>query len=182
MSKDYYKVLGVSRNANRDEIKKAYRKLAHECHPDKNGGDDKKFKEVNEAYQILSDDVKRQQYDKFGTTFEGFQGGQGFNYQDVNFDDFFRGYSGQRVNLEDLFSDIFSDFFAGASFYRRRPKRKNIMVDMEVELEDILKGVEKEIRLEDLAIKLKIRTKTSKEVLKEIKKILKKLKKEGKLG
>lgn len=177
MNKDYYKVLGVSRNASRDEIKKAYRKLAHQCHPDKNGGDDKKFKEVNEAYQVLSNDQKRQQYDQFGTTFE--QGGfSGFSGQGFDFEDLFRGqqsFYGQRVNLEDLFSTIFSDFFAGAGFSRR--KRKNIVVDMEVDLKDILKGVEKEIKLDDLDIKLKMKTKAPKQAIKEIKKIIKKLKK-----
>ena len=64
--KDYYKVLGVSKSASKDEIKKAFYKLAHQHHPDKNAGNDTKFKEVNEAYQNLSDDTKRAQYDRFG--------------------------------------------------------------------------------------------------------------------
>jgi len=72
--KDYYEILGVGKNASQDEIKRAYRKLAHEHHPDKKGGDEKKFKEINEAYQILGDEQKRQQYDRFGKTFAG--GGQ----------------------------------------------------------------------------------------------------------
>ncbi len=65
--KDYYKVLGVSKSASKDEIKKAFYKLAHQHHPDKNKGDDKKFKEVNEAYQVLSDEKKRAHFDQFGT-------------------------------------------------------------------------------------------------------------------
>ena len=80
--KDYYKILGVEKNASKDDIKKAFRKLAHEHHPDKNSGNDTKFKEINEAYTVLSDDQKRQQYDTFGSAgpsgFSGFNGGQGF--------------------------------------------------------------------------------------------------------
>ena len=64
--KDYYKILGVSNDASKEDIKKAYRKLAHKYHPDKEGGDEGKFKEINEAYQILSDEGKRSQYDKYG--------------------------------------------------------------------------------------------------------------------
>ncbi|MBI2446693.1 MAG: DnaJ domain-containing protein [Parcubacteria group bacterium] len=80
MSKDYYQVLGVPKSASDDEIKRAYRKLAHQYHPDKNKGDDKKFKEINEAYQILGNREKREQYDRFGRTFDGqeFSGGEGF--------------------------------------------------------------------------------------------------------
>ena len=69
--KDYYKILGVQKSASEDEIKKAYRKLAHQFHPDKAGGDEKKFKEINEAYQVLGNKEKRAQYDQFGRVFEG---------------------------------------------------------------------------------------------------------------
>ena len=68
---DYYEILGVARNATKDEIKKAYRKLAHKHHPDKTKGDDKKFKELNEAYEVLYDDKKRADYDTYGKTFAG---------------------------------------------------------------------------------------------------------------
>ncbi|MBI4779616.1 DnaJ domain-containing protein, partial [Candidatus Falkowbacteria bacterium] len=67
MNKDYYKVLGVDKGASPEEIKKAFRKLAHEHHPDKKSGDEAKFKELNEAYQVLSDSKKRSQYDQFGS-------------------------------------------------------------------------------------------------------------------
>ena len=70
MAKDYYNILGVSRTASADELKKAYRKKAHELHPDKAGGDEAKFKELNEAYQVLSNQEKRGQYDQYGQTFE----------------------------------------------------------------------------------------------------------------
>ena len=80
MSKDYYEILGVQKNASDDEIKRAYRKLAHQYHPDKNKGDDKRFKEINDAYQILGNHEKREQYDRFGRTFDGqeFSGRDGF--------------------------------------------------------------------------------------------------------
>ena len=79
MDEDYYKVLGLEKTATEAEIKRAYRKLAHQHHPDKGGGDEKKFKEVSEAYQVLSDPEKRKQYDQFGHTFDyqSTAGGQG---------------------------------------------------------------------------------------------------------
>jgi molecular chaperone DnaJ len=103
MAKDYYAVLGVEQGASREEIKRAYRRLAHQYHPDKAGGDEEKFKEVNAAYQVLSDDKKRAQYDQFGQTFEG--GAGGFNP--------FGAQGG--INFEDLgnVGDIFEQFFGG---------------------------------------------------------------------
>ena len=80
MPKNYYEILGVQKNSSDEEVKRAYRKLAHQYHPDKNKGDDKRFKEINEAYQVLGNKEKRDQYDRFGQTFggPGFQGGEGF--------------------------------------------------------------------------------------------------------
>jgi molecular chaperone DnaJ len=95
---DPYTILGVSKNASPDEIKKAYRKLAHQHHPDKRGGDEKKFKEINEAYQILSDSEKKSRYDQFGHAgANGFGGnGQGFGGFDFGggFEDIFNMFSG----------------------------------------------------------------------------------------
>src|SRR5476651_834349 len=110
MAGDYYKILGVDKNSSDDEIKKAYRKLAHKHHPDKQGGDAEKFKEINSAYQVLSDKSKRQQYDQFGSGFEqrgsGGFGGQGFG----GFD--FSGFSSQgNQGFGDGFEDIFSNIF-----------------------------------------------------------------------
>jgi preprotein translocase subunit Sec63 len=68
-NKDYYKLLGIDKSASADDIKKAFRKLAHQYHPDKNGGDDKKFKEISEAYSVLSDENKRKQYDAYGSNY-----------------------------------------------------------------------------------------------------------------
>lgn len=94
MQKDYYQILGVSHDANQNDIKKAFRKLAHEYHPDKQNGDEEKFKEINEAYQVLSNSQKRQQYD-YGTRYSGFEDFSGFG----GFTSF--------LNLGDILRDLF---------------------------------------------------------------------------
>src|SRR3990170_4995221 len=109
MPKDYYEILGISKNAGESDIKRAYRKLAHEYHPDKGGNSDK-FKEINQAYEVLSDPKKRQQYDQFGTTFEGAPGGGG-GYQWSDFSQG-QGSAGGFGGFEDL-SDVFDQFFGG---------------------------------------------------------------------
>src|SRR3989344_2540594 len=117
MPKDYYEILGVDRNASEGDIKRAYRKLAHQHHPDKNGGSDKKFKEINEAYQVLGNKEKKEQYDRFGRTFESAPGG-GFSGGG------FEGFDGLSDILEELFGfsarggsqrgrGNFGDFFGG---------------------------------------------------------------------
>src|SRR3989338_9503865 len=90
MAKDFYKILGVPRNASKDDIKRAYRTLAHQFHPDKSGGNESKFKEINEAYQVLGDERKRAQYDQFGAAFGGGQGpfGGGFDWSQAGFGGF----------------------------------------------------------------------------------------------
>jgi len=139
MQKDYYKILGVEKNASQEDIKKAYYKLAHEHHPDKKGGDEAKFKEVNEAYQTLSDKDKRSQYDQFGTTFNGARGG-GFN-QNINWEDIMGNMGG--------FEDIFDMFGGGFGMGGRKPKDmrkgKNLGVILELDLESILHSQEQEI-------------------------------------
>lgn len=163
MSKDYYKVLGVDKNASKEEIKQTFRKLAHQHHPDK-GGDEKKFKELNEAYSVLSNDEKRQQYDQFGSDFSSFAGGFGGQGGGMSWDDIFRNYQSQGQNmefdLEDIFggsggfSDIFSQFFGGNNGGRRtrKEKGKDIVVDMEIDLEEAFTGVEKETSLKKYSI------------------------------
>lgn len=138
MTKDYYQVLGVSKNASQEEIKKAYYKLAHKYHPDK-GGDKEKMKEINEAYQTLSDKEKRAQYDRFG------QAGPGFG-RDWDF-----GWSwGHNFDFEDL-GEMFDDFFGfgGARATRKKniKKGQDIRVDMEIPLETALSGISKGINL-----------------------------------
>lgn len=147
---DYYQVLGVAKTASQDEIKKAFHKLAHKYHPDK-GGDEKKFKEINEAYQVLSDAQKRQQYDQFGRVFDGGQAGAGAGFDPSGFSWAW----GNRPQGEDVefdfgdIGDIFEDFFAGGSGVRRTGRKdtkrgKDIQVDIEIPLEKVLKeNVEK---------------------------------------
>jgi molecular chaperone DnaJ len=142
MSKDYYNILGIDKNASKDEIKRAFRKKAHKYHPDKDGGDEEKFKEANEAYQVLKDDKKRQTYDQFGSdAFSGggpggFGGGQGFG----GFD--FSGFQGSHD-----FGDIFGDIFGGGSRRSRERRGSDIQVDIDLDFLEAVFGVEKEISL-----------------------------------
>ena len=113
--KDYYEILGVKKDASADEIKRAYRKLAHQHHPDKDGGDETKFKELNEAYQILSNQEKRAQYDQFGTTGDqgGFSGQGGWGGQSGAGQSWgFNGGDGGFGNVGDIFETIFGQAFS----------------------------------------------------------------------
>jgi molecular chaperone DnaJ len=149
--KDYYQILGVQKGASQDEIKKAFYKLAHKHHPDK-GGEASKFKEVNEAYQVLSDDKKRKQYDQFGTTFDGMgnQGGPG------GMPDYQWSWGGGQNGGEGEFDfgdlgDIFGEMFGFGGGRQKKAndlkRGKDIEVDLEIPLEDILHGKEKEFVL-----------------------------------
>src|SRR5581483_9393095 len=150
---DYYEILGVTKNASPDEIKKAFHKLAHKYHPDK-GGDEKKFKEINEAYQVLSDAKKRAQYDQFGKGFAempGAGGGQGQNW-DFNW----AWQNGnQNVDFEDL-GDVFENFFSFGGGRRASKKDlkkgKNIQIDIEINLEETLHPIEKEVTLTKMLV------------------------------
>ena len=146
MAKDYYQILGISRSASQDEIKKAYRKLAHQYHPDK-GGDEKKFKEINEAYQILSNQEKKSQYDRFGSVFEG---GAGFDGSDFNWA-WGRSGGGFDFDLGDL-SDVFEEMFGFGSPRRKKDfkKGRDLEIDLEIFLEEVLNGREREISLHKL--------------------------------
>lgn len=142
MAKDYYKILGVEKNASEAEIKNAFRKKAHEHHPDK-GGDEEKFKEVNEAYQVLKDSDKRRKYDQFGeAAFNGGAGaGGGFNWSD------FQQQGG--LNMDDLFggfSDIFG-FGGGARSQGGREARRGRDLELILNLtfKESVFGLEKEI-------------------------------------
>lgn len=135
MAKDYYHILGVDRAASKDEIKKAFRRLAHQHHPDKRGGDEARFKEVNEAYQALSDDAKRSQYDRFGAVGDGgapgFDSSQGFDFGGLDL------------------GDIFGEFFGGGRRSRPRSRRgRDISVELTVDFDEAFFGTDKDIRVQ----------------------------------
>lgn len=145
--KDYYKILGVEKNASEEEIKKAFRKLAHAHHPDKSGGDEAKFKEVSEAYAVLSDKKKRQQYDAFGSAGAGgFQGG--FDPSQFGFD--FSGFGAQGFDSGDL-SDILSSIFGG----RRVRRGRDIAVDIELSFQESIFGAERKVVINSKFVKQK---------------------------
>ncbi|MBD3249127.1 molecular chaperone DnaJ [Candidatus Woesearchaeota archaeon] len=137
--KDYYKVLGVGKDATKEEIKKAYKKLAKKYHPDLNKDNpdaEQKFKELNEAASVLADDEKRQQYDQYGTTADNFSGGQGargFNFEDMMGDFGFD------------FDSIFESFFGGGRRTRSRKRGHDLRYDIEITLEEAFNGVDKTI-------------------------------------
>ncbi|MCL5044225.1 MAG: molecular chaperone DnaJ [Deltaproteobacteria bacterium] len=142
--RDYYEVLGVGRGAAEEEIKKAYRRLAIQYHPDRNPGNreaEERFKEINEAYQILSDAGRRAQYDRFGhDAFQGPNAAGGFGFE------FSQGF-------EEVFSDIFGDFFGtGRSRSRSRSRRgDDLRYDLEVDFEEAARGVEKTLKFQRLS-------------------------------
>ncbi len=150
---DYYEILGIARNATKDDIKKAYRKLAHKYHPDKHSGDEKKFKELSEAYEVLHDDKKRAEYDTYGKTFGGgasagadgySQGFGGFDFGD------FASRNGQGFEFD--FGDIFENFFSGQRNRRPRAKRgADIAVDLNISFEDSIFGTERKILLSKIS-------------------------------
>lgn len=142
--RDFYEILGVGKNASADEIKKAYRKVAIQYHPDKNPGNkeaEEKFKEAAEAYEVLSDSEKRAQYDRFGHS-----RGNG-------------GYGGHTMNMDDIFSqfgDVFGgggspfDSFFGGGGRKRQRKGSNLRIKLKLTLEEIANGVEKKIKVNRL--------------------------------
>ncbi len=141
MAQDYYKVLGVDKSASQDEIKKAFRQMAQKLHPDKPGGDEKKFKEINEAYTVLSNPEKRKQYDTFGSNFDGAQGGPAGGFGGFDFSGFQGGFNGQHVEFD--LGDIFSQFFGGGM--RRTPKGQNIQIDISLTFKESVFGVTKNV-------------------------------------
>lgn len=147
MAKDYYDILGVNKGASDDEIKKAYRKLAHKHHPDKSGGDAEKFKEINAAYQVLSDKSKRAQYDQFGHSFDQRGGGQpGGGFGGFDFSGFSQGGGQGFEGFEDIFSDIFGGGFGGGGRQTRKAGR-DIQIDTEINFEEMVTGAERETTL-----------------------------------
>jgi len=147
MAKDYYNVLGVDRKATQDDIKKAFRKLAHKYHPDKGGTDETKFKEITEAYSVLSDDKKRREYDAYGQAFPGGSrstggGAAGNPFAGFDFSQFQQGFGQGGVDFD--FGDIFGDMFGGRS-QQRTPRGRDISIDLEVSFKDAAFGTSRTV-------------------------------------
>ena len=134
--RDYYEILNVNRDADADEIKKAYRKLAIQFHPDKNPGDqeaENKFKEATEAYEVLRTPEKRQLYDRYGHA----------GLENSGYD-----FSGFSMNLDDIFGDVFGDLLGGFGASQRTPKRgRSLQYNLEVTLEDVIHGKKVKIQV-----------------------------------
>ncbi len=155
MSKDYYKILGVDKGASQEDIKKAFRQKAHQYHPDKEGGSEEKFKEINEAYQVLGDSKKRAQYDRFGSTFEQTQAGGGFNgfYDSSGF------ANGFNVNFEDL-GDMFGDlgdlfgFGSGTTRQKKQTSRRgrDIETVLTIDFKEAVFGAQKNIKIKKMIV------------------------------
>ena len=152
MKRDYYEILGVTKTSSADEIKKAYRKVAMQFHPDRNPGDksaEDKFKEAAEAYEVLSDSDKRAQYDRFGHA--GVGNGRGFGSGNVNMDDIFSQFG-------DIFGDdIFGSFFGGGTGRRSGQRHRgirgsNLRVKIKLSFEEIAKGVTKQIKVKKYVV------------------------------
>lgn len=150
MAKDYYKILDIDKAATHTDVKKAFRKLAHKYHPDKKGGDEKKFKEASEAYATLGDEKKRKEYDMTGGGFNpgagGFGGGAGQQGGFGGFD--FGGFAqqgGDSQHFEFDLGDIFGGGFGGG---QRERRGRDIQMDLELTLSESMLGVEREIRIQ----------------------------------
>jgi len=146
--KNYYELLGITKTATEEEIKSAFRKLAHKYHPDKKGGDEKKFKEVSEAYSVLSDKKKRAEYDTYGRTFAGGgpQGGPQGGFGGFDFSNFqgFQGFGGQEGVEFDL-GDIFGEFFGGGGAGARARRGRDISIDIELPFRESVFGTERRV-------------------------------------
>lgn len=138
--KDYYQILGVEKNASEDDIKKAFRKLAQKYHPDKKGGDEAKFKEVSEAYAVLSDKKKRAEYDTYGKTFAG--GGPG-GFGGFDFSNFQGFGNGQQFEFD--LGDIFGDIFNGGGFGGAARRGRDISIDIELTFRESVFGTERNV-------------------------------------
>ncbi len=166
MASDYYNILGVVRDASKDEIKKAYKKLAKKHHPDvdKSAGANEKFKEINEAYQVLSDEKKRAAYDQFGSAAfdQGFPGSGGAQSQSGRWGPFTYTYTtgGQAPDFDfGDFSDpfnIFEQVFGFRGFGRRPRRGRNLYYSITVDFMDAIRGLTQEVSLNGKKLKIKI--------------------------
>ncbi len=146
MDKNYYEILGIAKTASKDEVKKAYRKLAHKYHPDKNKGDDNKFKEINEAYSVLGDDKKRAEYDTYGRVFGGGQGFAGGDGASSGWD-----FGGAGAGAAWDLNDIFENFFTGQGGAGRTKRGRDISIDLEISFEESVFGTERKVLLSKIS-------------------------------
>ncbi len=145
MAKNYYETLGVDKKASKEEVKKAFRKLAHKYHPDKGGGDEAKFKEITEAYSVLADDKKRREYDTYGQAFAGSTGSQqagGSPFGGFDFSGFQQGTGFEGVDFGDIFGDIFG---GGRSRQPERRRGRDISIDIELSFKDSILGTKRSV-------------------------------------
>ncbi len=142
---DYYKTLGLEKGASRDDVKKAFRKLAAQYHPDKKTGDEEKYKEITEAYAVLGDEKKKAEYDTYGHAFNGGGGGGGnaggFNWQD------FQGQAGNGQGFEFDINDIFQNFGFGGGGRQQARRGNDVSIDINLNFEESIFGVTRRVLL-----------------------------------
>src|SRR5665213_4273629 len=142
--RDYYELLGVAKNASPEEVKKAFRKLAMQHHPDRNPDDntaEQKFKDANEAYDVLKDEQKRAAYDRFGHA--AFEGGRGVGGNPGDF--------GFAQGFADIFDEMFGDFMGGRRRESSNPRGEDLRYNLEITLDDAFKGRQTTIRVPTMA-------------------------------
>ena len=143
--KNYYEILGIDKSASKDEVKKAFRKLAAKYHPDKKTGDEAKFKEISEAYATLGDDKKRAEYDTYGRSYAGGGGGPQQGGQWGGFQGGFGG-AGVEFDINDIFQN-FGDMFGGGGGGQRRARGNDISVDIELSFKESIFGTKRTLKL-----------------------------------
>ncbi len=144
MNKDYYNVLGLEKGASKDEVKKAFRKLAAKYHPDKKTGDESKYKEITEAYAVLGDEKKKAEYDAYGHSFNGAGGGSGFGGFDWSqFQQGGAGFGGQGFEFD--LNDIFQGFGFGGGRQSQKSRGRDISIDINLKFEESVFGVTRKI-------------------------------------
>ncbi len=145
--KNYYEILGVTKSATEDDIKKAFRKLAQKYHPDKKGGDEAKFKEASEAYAVLSDRKKRAEYDTYGKSFAG--SGNTGGFAGFDFSNFANG-NGQEFEFD--LGDMFGEFFGGRAGAGKNQRGRDISIDIELSFRESIFGADRRVLISKIGV------------------------------